>query len=62
MGGSLPGSLLRDELWICGDTVEDFFGMGTNYARSFHYPDNRQPMESPEDQQIRKRVGEYGTQ
>jgi hypothetical protein len=47
MDSALLGSLLRDELWIRGDAVENFFGMGTCHARSFYYPNSRKLKESP---------------
>jgi hypothetical protein len=44
--GALFSSLLRDELWIYGDAVENFFGVGTHHAQPSYYPDNRKPKES----------------
>jgi hypothetical protein len=49
MAGALLRSLLRNELWICGDAMENFFGVGTRHAIPFYYPDNREPKESPQD-------------
>ena len=43
VGCSLLRSLLRDELWICGDAMDNFFGVGTHHARPFYYPNNRKP-------------------
>jgi len=59
MASALLGSLLRDELWIRGDAVENFFGMGTCHARSFYYPNNRKLKESPQNQWI-SQYCEYG--
>jgi hypothetical protein len=50
--GTLSGSLLRDELWICGDAVEDFFGVGAHYARIIHCSNNRKFKESPQNEQV----------
>ena len=50
MGSSLLDPLLRDELWICGDAVEDFFGMGAHHARPFHCSNNRELKESPQNE------------
>ena len=47
VAGTVPEPLLRDELWICRDAVEDFFGMGAYYARIIYYSNNRKPKESP---------------
>jgi hypothetical protein len=47
--GALLGSLLRDELWICGDAVEDFLGLGTRHAMPFCDADNRKRKKSPQD-------------
>jgi hypothetical protein len=46
--GTVPESLLRDELWICGDALEDFLGLGTRHAWPFHYSNNRELEESPQ--------------
>ena len=50
VGSTLFGSLLRDELWVCGDAVENFFGVGTHHAGSFYYPDNHEFEESPQNE------------
>lgn len=52
MDSTLLSFLLRDELRICGNAVENFFGMGTYHARSFYYPNNRKLKKSPETQWI----------
>jgi hypothetical protein len=48
--GALPGSLLRDELWICSDAVEDFAGVGVHHARIIYCSDSRKPEESPQNE------------
>jgi len=48
--GTLPGSLLRDELWICSDAVEDFFGLGADHARIIYCANNRKYKKSPQDE------------
>jgi len=50
MGSALLDPLLRHELWICGDAMEDFFGVGTHHAWPFHYSNNREPKESPQNE------------
>jgi len=47
---TLLSSLLRDELWICGDAVEDFFGVGAHHARIIYCSNNRKPKESPQNE------------
>jgi len=49
VGRAILRSLLRDELWICGDAVENFFGVGTHHGWPFHYPNNHKPKESPQN-------------
>ena len=56
MAGTLPGSLLRDELWICGDAVEDFFGVGAHHARIIYCSNNRKPKESPQNEWMKHYV------
>jgi hypothetical protein len=43
------GPLLRDELRICGNAVENLFIMGARYALSFYHPDNYELEESPQN-------------
>jgi hypothetical protein len=52
MGSSLLNPLLRDELWIRGDAVENFFGLGAHHARPLYYTNNCKPKESPQNQWI----------
>ena len=52
MDGTVPGSLLRDELWICGDAVEDFFNVGARYARVIYRSNNRKPEEPPQNERV----------
>jgi len=46
---TLLSSILRDELWICGDAVEDFFGVGTHHARIVCCSNNRKHKESSQN-------------
>ena len=62
MDGTVPGSLLRDELWICGDAVEDFFNVGANYARIFYCSNNRKLEEPPQNVRVREGEGHGGSQ
>jgi len=56
---ALFGSLLRDELRICGNAVENLFGMGNRYALSFYHPDNHELEESPQNEWLANPPGEY---
>ena len=52
VAGTLPGSLLRDELWICGDALEDFPGVGAHHARLIYRSNNREPEEPPQNERV----------
>ena len=52
MDSTLLGSLLRDELRICGDAVEDFSGVGAHHAWTIYCPNNRKPKESPQNERV----------
>jgi len=45
-------NLPRDELWICGDVVEDFFGVGARYARIIYCSNNRKPEKPPQNERV----------
>jgi hypothetical protein len=45
-------NLSREELWICGDAVEDFSGVGARYARVIYRSNNRKPAEPPQNEQV----------
>ncbi len=53
MVGALPEPLLRNELRICSDAMENLFGVGTRHAMPFYYPDIRKPEESSQDERMR---------
>ena len=50
---ALLRSLLRDELWICGDAMENLFGVGAHHARFFCCPDHHEFEESPQNEWLR---------
>jgi hypothetical protein len=50
VGSTLLSSLLRDELWICGYAVENFFGVGTHHARPFYCPNYGKLKKSPQNE------------
>ena len=52
MDGTVPESLLRHELWICGDAMEDFFGVGTHHAWIIHCSNNHKPEEPPQNERV----------
>jgi hypothetical protein len=55
---ALSGTLLRDELWVCGDAMENLFGLGSRYARSFYYPINYKFDKSPQAKRIEWAYGQ----
>ena len=65
MGSSLLDPLLRDELWICGDAMEDFLGLGAHHAMPFCCADNRKRKKSPQDRwtkyYLEQVIGEVGS-
>jgi hypothetical protein len=48
--GALLRSLLRDELRIRGDAVENLPYMGNHHAMPFYYPNYRKLKESPKNE------------
>ena len=46
MVGTLPRPVLRDELWICSNAMEEFFSLGINNAWIIYYSNNSKPKES----------------
>jgi hypothetical protein len=49
VASALLMSLLRDELWICGDAMENLFGVGAHHAWPFYYPNCRKLKKSPQN-------------
>jgi hypothetical protein len=45
-------NLPREELWICGDAVEDFSGVGAHHARTIYRSNNRKPEEPPQNERV----------
>ena len=45
-------NLSREELWIWGDAVEDFSGVGAHYARVIYRSNSRKPEESPQNERV----------
>ena len=62
MDGTVPESLLRDELWICGDALEDFSNVGAHYARAIYRSNSRKPEEPPHNERVREGEGHGGSQ
>jgi hypothetical protein len=53
MGTTLFGFVLRDELRICGNAVENLIAMGARHACSFYHPDNHEFEESPQNKWLK---------